>query len=214
MVLGMKKIFFSKLYVILVMINVACLIASNIVTSKPVSFMSFVFTAGDLMFPISYILNDAIVEVYGYEKSRFSIRLSFFVNLLVVIFFMIAIYLPYPDYYISQESFKIVLSTTPRLLIASLSAYYFGNLVNSFIMDKMKRNDENKLWKRTIVSSIFGELIDSIIFLAIAFVGTISLNNLLIMIVSVYLLKILIEILFTPILIKIISLLKKMEGSL
>lgn len=209
----MKKIYFSNTFVILLVINIVCLMTSNIITSKPITFLSFVFTAGDFLFPISYILNDAIVEIYGYEKAKFSINISFFANLLMVIFFIIAIHLPYPNYYLEQNSFTTILSTTPRLLIASVSAYYLGNIINSLIMDFLKKQNNNqKLWKRTIISSIFGEMVDSIIFLLISFVGKINSNDLLVMIVSVYLLKLSIEILFTPLLIRIINKLKKLEG--
>lgn len=209
----MKKTDFSKIFVILIVINVVCLLTSNIITSKPVTFLSFVFTAGDFLFPISYIINDAIVEIYGYEKAKFSIIISFLANLLMVVFLMIAVLLPYPNYYLNQVAFSTILSSTPRLLLASMLAYYFGNVFNSLVMDKLKKKKNNqKLWHRTILSSIFGEAVDSVVFLTIAFIGTIDFTNLVIMIFSVYLLKLSVEILFTPVLIKIINKLKEMEG--
>ena len=208
----MKKSY-SKLFVILLIINIVVLLSCNIISSKPFSIWLLTFTSGDFLFPITYILNDVFVEVYGYEKSKFTIKLSFVANILMVLIFYIAIILPYPSYYIDQQSFQKILSFTPRLLLASMAAYYFGNISNSIVMSKMKeKNSKQKLWIRTITSSIIGEVVDTIVFVTISFAGVIKINELIKMIVSVYLLKITIEIVFTPVLLKIINKIKKLEG--
>lgn len=202
---------YSKIYIILLVINIVCLLTSNIITSKQVSILGLVFTAGDFLFPISYLINDTIVEVYGYKKAKFSIIISFLSSILMISFFIIAIVLPYPPFYNSQEAFSQILSYTPRIVIASLSAYFIGTIFNSIIMTKLKSNN-SRISFRTILSSIVGEALDTIVFITIAFIGTIQINELLNLILSVYLLKIMIEILFTPILLQIIKKIKKLEG--
>ena len=209
----MKKEKFSKTFVILLILNIVCLLSSNILAAKPVKMFGFVFTASTYLFPISYILNDVFVEVYGYKTSKFTIFISFISNLLMVLFFTIAIYLPYPSYYQNQEAFQTVLATTPRILTASVLAYIFGNLFNSLIMTKMKeKNKKGILWHRTVLSSVVGELLDTLIFILVAFTGTMSIKDLSIMFISVYLLKLGIEIIFTPVLVKIINKIKKIES--
>ena len=209
----MKKIY-SKTFISLLVLNIVCLLASNIISSKPVSIMRFTFTSGDLLFPITYILNDLFVEVYGYKTSKFIIRISFISNLIMIIIFMIAIAMPYPDYYVEQIAFQNILSFTPMILIASMMAYYFGNISNSIIMSKLKKKNNQRIWIRTILSSVVGEAIDTVIFITIAFCRSIQFNELIRMILSVYLLKLFIEVLFTPILVKVISIIKKIEGDL
>ena len=202
---------YTKIFIILLTINIVCFLTSNIITSKQVTILGLVFTAGDLLFPISYLINDTIVEVYGYEKAKFSIIISFLSNLLMIILFLIAISLPYPSFYMNQDAFKTILLYTPRVFFASLIAYLIGSIFNSKIMSNLKIK-KGKLWNRTILSSLVSELLDTIIFISIAFLGSIEINIIIKMIVSVYTLKILIEIILTPILILIIKKIKKLEG--
>ena len=206
----MKKENYSKTFVILLVLNIVCLLSSNILAAKQVEILGLVFTSSTLLFPISYILNDVFVEVYGYKTSKFTIIISFLSNLLMVLFFTIAIYLPYPDFFKNQDAFKTVLSTTPRILLASVLAYIFGNLFNSKVMAKMKENNKKGiLWHRTILSSVVGEFLDTLIFISVAFIGVMSIKDLGIMFLSVYLLKLGVEIIFTPILVKVINKIKK-----
>ncbi|MBQ3475063.1 MAG: queuosine precursor transporter [Bacilli bacterium] len=208
----MKKENYSKTFVILLVLNIVCLLSSNILAAKQVEILGLVFTSSTLLFPISYILNDVFVEVYGYKTSKFTIIISFLSNLLMVLFFTIAIYLPYPDFFKNQDAFKTVLSTTPRILLASVLAYIFGNLFNSKVMAKMKENNKKGiLWHRTILSSVVGEFLDTLIFISVAFIGVMSIKDLGIMFLSVYLLKLSVEIIFTPILVKVINKIKKIE---
>ena len=128
----------------------------------------------------------------------------------MVFIFAIAIKLPYPDYFTNQDSFALVLGNTPRLFIASILAYLIGGLSNSYIMQFIKNNSKIKfLWFRTIISTIIGETLDSIIFLSIAFVGIIDFENLLFMISCQSIAKILFEVIMTPITYKAIKILKK-----
>lgn len=208
-----KNLDYTNIFIILLVINMVIILSSNIITSKLILVMGFVFTAGDCLFPVSYIINDIIVEVYGYKKAKFSIVITFMANFLMILIFMTAIALPYPEYYNNQDSFVQILAVTPRLFIASIIAYLFGSLFNSKIMSKLKNsNKKRKLWFRTILSSIIGEAVDTIIFITIAFTGIITKSELINLIISVYLLKLFIEIILTPILIFFIKKIKKIEG--
>ena len=128
----------------------------------------------------------------------------------MVLIFTIAIKLPYPHYFENQDAFALVLGNTPRLFLASVTAYLIGGISNSYIMNYIKNNSKIKhLWYRTILSTIVGEALDSIIFLTIAFIGNIEFNDLLLMILYQAIAKILFEVILTPLTNKVISFLKK-----
>ena len=125
----------TELYAILSGVFTACLIVSNIIAGKTFDFFSFVLPCGVIIFPIIYIVNDVLAEVYGYEKARNVILLGFFMNLLAVIAYNITIILPAPVFFENSEAFGIVLGSTLRLLVASFIAYLVGSLVNAKIND-------------------------------------------------------------------------------
>jgi len=202
----------SNLFIILIVINITLLLTSNIITTKLISICNVVFTAADLLFPITYILNDVFVEVYGYKKAKFTILIGFLSNLMMVLIFYLTIIMPYPSYWHNQEAFTKILNFTPRILIASFMAYLIGNFLNAKIMDKMKNNNkENKLYKRTILSTVIAELFDTIVFTFIAFIGTLNNIQLLNLTINTYILKVLVEILFTPITYLVINKIRKVE---
>lgn len=189
---------YSLLFVILLALNITLLLTSNIITPKLIIIYGFIFTAGDLLFPFTYILNDVFVEVYGYQTAKKTIIISFLLNLMMVIIIFIAIRMPYPDFWNNQEAFSITLGITARILFASFSAYILGSFINAKIMHIMKMKNHKKLYRRTIISTIFGEFIDTLIFVTIAFWGILSNIELLRLILNIYLIKVFIEILFTP----------------
>ncbi len=207
--------FYSKIFLFISILFVACILISNILASKIINIFGFSMTGGVLVFPITYILGDVITEIYGYKNSKKIIIYGFICNLLMVLLFALAIKLPYPDYWQNQEAFISILSNTPRLLLASFIGYLVGGLSNSYIMEYIKNNSKIKhLWFRTILSTIVGESLDTFIFLMIGFYGTMKTNNLLPMIFYQSLAKILYETLFTPITYKVITYIKKKEKSL
>ena len=134
-----------------------------------------------LVFPIVYILSDLFSEVYGYKWSRLTCYLAFCMNLFMVVVFTLVINTPAPDYWQGQEAFQLVLGNTPRILFASLTAFVIGDFVNDKIFSKMKKSHPNDIkgfgW-RAILSSFFGELVDSLIFLPLAFIGTMPIETL------------------------------------
>lgn len=166
----------SNLFVYLSIIFVVCLLLSNILASKLLKVGPYSVTSGVLVFPISYIINDILSEVYGYDKAKKIIIMGFAMNLFMVLVFLLAIYLPAPEWYENSDAFKTILGSTPRICLAGFIAYLFGSLANAKVLVKMKEN--SKFGVRAIISTIVGEGIDSIIFVLISFIGSITVNQL------------------------------------
>ena len=209
----MKKEEYSKIFIILCAINITCLLISNIITIKTINILGLIFTAGDIIFPITYILNDVFTEVYGFNKSKLIIWTSFFFNLLMIIIFKITIVLPSSDLFEMQEELANILGGTPRILIASFIAFLVGNFANSIVMSKMKVKTEGKyLALRTIGSTLVGEGLDTLIFIPIVFINSLDLQTMIFLIINTFILKVFLEIILTPITYKIINFIKKKEN--
>ena len=200
----------TELYAMLAGVFTACLIISNIIAGKTFDFFSFILPCGVVIFPIIYIVNDVLAEVYGYDKARRVILLGFFMNLIAVICYNVTIWLPAPAFFENSQAFSIVLGSTFRLLIASFAAYLVGSIVNAKAMVYLKKWDEDKLFFRCIVSTLFGEGLDAIIFIIIGFVGTMPLEALVMMIVVQALFKTIYEIIVYPITRIVITNVKKL----
>lgn len=200
----------TELYALLTGVFTACLIVSNIIAGKTFDFFSFTLPCGVVIFPVIYIVNDVLAEVYGYEKARKVILLGFLMNLVAVICYNITILLPAPVFFENSEAFSIVLGSTFRLLIASFAAYLVGSLVNAKMMVILKKWDDDKLFLRCIISTLFGEGLDAIIFIFIGFLGTMPLDALLLMIVVQALFKTVYEIIVYPLTKHVINSVKRL----
>ena len=201
----MKKENYSKIFIILCAINISCLLVSNIITVKTVSILGLIFTAGDILFPITYILNDVFTEVYGFN--------SFFCNILMIIIFRITILLPASEKFEIQDELVNVLGSTPRILVASFISFLVGNFANSIVMSKMKVKTKGKyLALRTIGSTLIGEGLDTIIFIPTVFIGSLDLKTILFLIIDTYVLKVLLEVILTPVTYKVVGFIKKKEN--
>ncbi|AMD16811.1 membrane protein [Methanobrevibacter sp. YE315] len=200
----------TELYAMLAGVFTACLIISNIIAGKTFDFFSFILPCGVMIFPIIYIVNDVLAEVYGYDNARRVILLGFFMNLIAVICYNVTIWLPAPAFFENSQAFSIVLGSTFRLLIASFAAYLVGSIVNAKTMVYLKKWDDDKLFFRCIVSTLFGEGLDAIIFIIIGFVGTMPLEALVMMIVVQALFKTIYEIIVYPITRIVITNVKKL----
>ena len=155
----------SSLFMLLVVINTVVLLISNIIACKVFSIGFAVLPCAVIVFPITYILSDVFSEVYGYKWSRRTAWISFAMNLLMVGIFTIAIKMPGVDPVVSA-GMQSVLGTTPWALAASLLAYMVGDLMNDKVFRKFKERDgENKFWLRAMISSLVGELCDSLIYI-------------------------------------------------
>lgn len=153
----------NELYAIITGVFTACLIISNIIAGKTFEIFSFTLPCAVIIFPLVYIINDVLAEVYGYEKARRVIILGFVMNLIAVICFNITIWLPAQAFFENSLAFSIVLGSTLRLLIVGFVAYFVGSLVNARLMAYLKKWDEDKLFFRCIVSTLFGEGLDALI---------------------------------------------------
>ena len=177
----------TPLYMVLVTIYVACLLISNVTAVKTFSLGPINLPAAVLLFPVVYIVSDLLAEVYGFKKARSAIYLGFALNLFMVLYFTLAIVLPAGPFFGDQEAFATILGSTPRMLIASLTAYFVGSTLNAKIMVSMRDASRGTggvaLFCRCILSTLVGELCDSLIFITIAFLGSMPIKQILFMVV-------------------------------
>lgn len=191
---------------------VAVLLISNVASSKIVILGPFTFDGGTLLFPLSYIFGDILTEVYGYARSRKVIWLGFVSALLMSLIFMLVGALPASPDWPYSEAYDRILGQTPRIVVASLIAYSSGGFANAFILAKMKLVTQGRwLWSRTIGSTLVGQALDTVLFVLIAFVGVLPGSILPALLISNYLFKCGIEILFTPLTYGITHWLKQQE---
>ena len=200
-------------YVIVTVLFVMCYVVSNLMAVKVIGFFGlFYFDAGTITFPLAYMLGDVLTEMWGYKVARRTIILAFLCNLFVVVCTQIGVWLPSPDYLDpTAQAYNTVFSYVPRIVIASLTGFLLGELSNAWLMDKIKsRTKGRRLWVRTIGSSIIGYIIDTVPFVLIAFLGVLTTRDLLLMIVSQYIMKLAIEALFgTPLAYAAVAYLRK-----
>lgn len=207
------KVTYSGLYVLLILINITCLIVSNIIVVKTVQVFGLIFAAANMIYPITYILDDVFTEVYGFKKARFVTWMSFLCNLIVVIFFTITIALPSSSEFKYQTDLVNILGNTPRVLCASFLSFVAGSLSNAIVLSKLKLVTKGKfLFIRTIASTLVGEALDCIIFFPFAMYGTISNDALFHVMINAFFFKVGLEILFTPITYLVVNKVKKYEG--
>lgn len=191
-----------------------CLILANFLESKLIQIGPVQATGGLIIFPVAYILNDCIAEVWGFRKARLVIWTGFLMNFFAVIIAQLAIALPSAPYYEHQEAFATVFGATLRISIASFIAFLVGSFLNAYVMSKMKIASHGKGFGiRAIASTMIGESADSIIFFPIAFFGVIPFEDLLVLIVSQASLKTIYEIIILPVTYKVVKFVKKVDGS-
>ena len=191
------------------------LLVSNVIASKQVLLpFGIVMTGAVVVFPLTYILSDVFSEVYGYRWSRLTAYMAFAANLFMVIVFSLVIITPAPSFWTNQEAFQTVLGNTPRILFASLSAFMIGDFINDRVFKRMKEKhptDHKGFGWRAIISSFAGEVIDSLVFLPIAFLGQMPVNNLVVMLIMQVLIKTGYEIVILPITYKVVHVVSKYE---
>lgn len=204
---------YSSRFVIIVAIFISCLITANITAVKLLDLFGFVLPAAILIFPLSYIIGDVLTEVYGYRQARRVIWLGFFCNFIVVIAIWMGQLLPAASVWDGQAAYERILGYTPRLLGASFLAYLVGEFTNSYVLAKMKIATKGRwLWLRTIGSTLVGQGLDSLVFMTLAFVGTIPPSVLISAIVTQWLAKSIYEAAVTPLTYVVVKSLKRREG--
>jgi uncharacterized integral membrane protein (TIGR00697 family) len=204
---------FSSFFVAVVALFVTCLIISNVIAVKLAMVQGLVLPAGIIIFPVSYLLADVLTEVYGYRAARRVLWLGFFCNLLAVAAIWIGGLLPAAPFWDGQAAYDQILGATPRILLASFAAYLVGEFANTMIMSKLKVAMAGRhLWARAIASTLVGQGLDSMVFIAIAFSGMMPLPILLGTIVTQWLIKSAYEALATPLTYAMVGYLKRREG--
>lgn len=203
----------TSLFLFLSAVFITCLLLSNILAAKLLRIGNWSVTAGVLVFPISYILNDIMTEVYGLKLAKKVIYMGFLMNFFMVLVFSLAIVLPAPDWYDMSDEFAMILGSTPRNMTAGLAAYLSGSLVNASVMNRMKSKSVNgsKFGQRAVVSTIVGETVDSCVFVPIAFGGLISIGEIVNMMVIQVIIKTLYECICLPLTSTIVKKVKEYE---
>lgn len=210
----MQKTMVSMPFMLLGILFNVCLVASNLLETKVIQFFGVTATAGLIVFPISYIINDCIAEVWGFKKARLIIWSGFISNFLIIVFGQIAIHLPAAPFWNGESAFDFVFGLAPRIAFASLLAFLVGSFLNAYVMSRMKLWHKGKKFSlRAILSTIIGESADSILFFPIAFGGLIPLPELGIMILTQAILKSGYEIIILPVTIRIVKYIKKIDNS-
>lgn len=204
----------SPWFVLIAALFVTALITANIVAVKLIDVGGLIVPAATVtIFPLSYIFGDVLTEVYGFRRARLVIWLGFGCNLLAVLAIYLTQVLPAAGFWDGQIAYERILGFAPRLLAASFAAYLVGEFANAIILAKMKILTKGRwLWSRTIGSTIVGEGFDSLVFVSIAFAGTIGGGDLLRTMIAAWLLKSAYEILATPLTYLAVNFLKRKEG--
>jgi len=192
---------------------VSVLLISNVASSKILTLWKFDFDGGTILFPLSYIFGDILTEVYGYKRTKPLIWMGMAMCVLMAAVFIIVGKLPPSAGWDGQSSYEMILGWTPRIVVASVVAYFCGEFSNSYVLAKIKIWMNGRwLWVRTITSTVVGEGVDTLLFVAIAFWGVLPEELLIAVVVSNYIFKVGVEVLFTPITYLIVGFLKKREG--
>ena len=189
-------------FMVVTALFVTLYLVSNIMAVKVISFFDVIyFDAGTITFPFAYMLGDVLTEIWGYQKAKKVIWMTFLCNIIMVVFTQIGVWLPSPSYLEGTAiAYDSVFTYVPRSVIASLTGFLLGELSNAWLMDKIKKKTEGRhLWIRTIGSSIAAHLLDTVPFVLIAFIGTMTSRDIIMMIATQYFMKLGIEVLFgTP----------------
>ncbi len=204
---------YSGVFVVIVAVFVTCLITANVIAVKLIDLFGWIVPAGVLIFPLSYVTGDVLTEVYGYRQARRVIWLGFICNAVVVVAVWLGQILPPAGFWDGQTAYERILGYTPRLLVASFAAYLVGEFTNSFVLAKMKVATRGRwLWMRTIGSTLVGQGLDSIVFIVLAFAGSMPGMVLAAAVVTQWLVKTTYEVAATPLTYAVVGYLKRREG--
>ena len=193
---------------------VAILLLSNVIgAAKPAQLWGFTFGAGILFFPLSYVIGDVLTEVYGYGRARRCVWAGFVAVLFMAFMSWVVVSLPPAPGWEGQAAYESVFGQVPRIVLASVAAFWAGELVNAYVLARMKIWTKGRhLWIRTIGSTVFGQGVDSLIFYPLAFLGVWETKTVLLVMVTNWALKVAWEILLTPATYAVVGFLKRREG--
>lgn len=190
-----------------------CLIVSNLMAAKIFAVGDITLSAAVLLFPVSYILNDCIAEVWGYRKARLIIWTGFAINFLVMAVFQLAVLLPPSPHWEGAPHFDYIFGLAPRLAAASFVAFLAGSFVNAYVMSRMKIASKGRHFSaRAVVSTLVGEGVDSLIFFPCAYLGLLPLREMFIVMAAEVALKVIFEIIALPLTRRVVGYVKRTEG--
>lgn len=209
-----KENLVSVPFMVLGIVFCVCLVAANLLETKVVQLGQIAVTAGLIVFPVSYIINDCIAEVWGFRKARLIIWMGFLMNFFVVALGQIAIAIPAATFWEGEEAFDFVFGMAPRIAAASLTAFLVGSFINAYVMSRMKVASQGRHFSaRAILSTVAGESADSLIFFPLAFGGLMPVNELMKMMVVQVVLKTAYEIVILPVTIRVVNYIKRVDES-
>lgn len=201
-------------FMVLGIIFCVCLVAANLLETKVIQLGPISATAGLIVFPISYIINDCIAEVWGFRKARLIIWMGFIMNFMVVALGQLAVALPTAPFWEGEAAFDFVFGLAPRVAAASLTAFLVGSFLNAFVMSRMKIASQGKNFSaRAVVSTLVGESADSVIFFPLAFGGLMPVEELAKLMIVQIVLKTLYEIIILPVTIRVVNYIKRVDNS-
>lgn len=201
-------------FMVLGIIFCVCLVAANLLETKVIQLGPISATAGLIVFPISYIINDCIAEVWGFRKARLIIWMGFIMNFMVVALGQLAVALPAAPFWEGEAAFDFVFGLAPRVAVASLTAFLVGSFLNAFVMSRMKIASQGKNFSaRAVVSTLVGESADSVIFFPLAFGGLMPVEELAKLMIVQIVLKTLYEIIILPVTIRVVNYIKRVDNS-
>ena len=203
----------SVLFMLFSILFCVCLIAANILETKQISVLGISLTGGLIVFPISYIINDCVCEVWGFQKARLLIWTGFAMNFFFVAMGALCDWIPGAPYWTNEAGFHAIFGLAPRVAAASFVAFIVGSFANAYVMSKMKIRDKGRNFSlRAILSTIVGESFDSVIFFPLALGGVVPTEELPKLMLWQVLLKTVYEVIALPITIRIVKALKEHEG--
>jgi len=203
----------SMLFMLFSILFCVCLITANVLETKQISIGCVNITGGLLVFPVSYIINDCVCEVWGYRKARLLIWTGFAMNFLFVVFGALADAIPGAPYWDNDEGFHRVFGLAPRIAGASFVAFLVGSFINAYVMSRMKISSGGSHFSvRAVASTVLGESADSLIFFPLALSGVVPLDEMPSLIISQVALKTLYEIAVLPLTARVVRMTKEREG--
>lgn len=203
----------SVLFMLFGILFCVCLITANVLETKQIAFGPISLTGGLIVFPISYIINDCVCEVWGYAKARLLIWTGFAMNFVFVMFGALCDVIPGAPYWSNDAGFHAVFGLAPRIAGASFLAFLAGSFINAYVMSRMKiRSRGRNFSARAVWSSVAGETADSAIFFPLALSGVVPWSELPAMMVAQIVLKTLYEVMVLPITIRVVKATKRHEG--
>lgn len=203
----------SVLFMLFSILFCVCLIAANVLETKQIAVGPISLTGGLIVFPISYIINDCVCEVWGFRKARLLIWMGFVMNFFFVAMGAICDLIPGADYWNNDEGFHAIFGLAPRIALASFVAFVVGSFVNAYVMSRMKIRDGGKRFSaRAILSTIAGETCDSVIFFPLALAGVVPASELPWLMMWQVILKTAYEVVALPLTMRVVKVLKQYEG--